>query len=63
MNPEIATQSETEAIIKDNRRRCRRCPSEAFCDRWLAREGKGGNTFCPNERVFDMLTRTTESAG
>ncbi len=63
LDPEIATQGENEAIIKDIRRRCRRCPSEAFCDRWLAREEKGGNTFCPNARVLDMLTRTTESAG
>ncbi len=63
LDPEIATQGETEAIIKDIRRRCRRCPSEAFCDRWLAGEEKGGNTFCPNARVFDMLTRTAESAG
>ena len=63
LDPEIATHGDTEAIMKEIRRRCRRCPSEDLCDRWLAHEEKGGNTFCPNAQVFEMLTRTTESAG
>ena len=63
LDPEIATHGDTKAIIKELRHRCRRCPSEDLCDRWLAGEEKGGNIFCPNARVFDMLTRTTESTG
>jgi hypothetical protein len=61
LDPEIGKHGDTEAIIKEVR--CRRCQSEDLCERWLAREEKGGNIFCPNARVFDMLTRTIESTG
>ncbi len=63
LDPEIGKHGDTEAIIKEIRRRCRRCQSEDLCERWLAREEKGGNIFCPNARVFDILTRTIESTG
>lgn len=62
VNPEIAAQGNTEAIIKDVRSRCRKCPYEDLCERWLAGEVKGGNTFCPNARIFSTLTRTTGHA-
>lgn len=35
------------------RARCRRCPAEGVCERWLAGEIDGDNGFCPNARVFD----------
>ena len=49
----------TMAIIKEARRRCRRCPREGLCDRWLAGEVEGGNTFCPNAQTFDILTEAS----
>ena len=42
-------------IGKEVRRRCRRCPREDFCNRWLAGKVKGGNTFCPNAETFRIL--------
>jgi hypothetical protein len=42
----------TEAVMKAVRRRCRRCPREARCDRWLAGEEPGDNAFCANARTF-----------
>ena len=43
-------------IIKEARRRCRRCPREGLCARWLAGKVKGDNAFCPNAQTFDILT-------
>ncbi len=45
----------TMAIRKEARRRCRRCPREDLCDRWLAGKVKGGNAFCPNGQTFRIL--------
>lgn len=55
LDPEIATQPDTEAVIKEVRRRCQKCQSKRFCERWLAGEEKGGPGFCPNARVFAYL--------
>jgi hypothetical protein len=63
LDPEIATHGDTEAIIKEIRRRCRKCASEALCERWLAGEEEGNNSFCPNARVFDVLRGPTKSTG
>ena len=59
--PELATHGDTEAIIEEIRRRCRKCASEALCERWLAGEEKGNNSFCPNVRAFDILRGPTKS--
>lgn len=56
---EVAMQGDTESIIKDIRSRCQKCMAEDLCERWLAGEVKGENTFCPNAQVFNLLTRTT----
>jgi hypothetical protein len=63
VDPEIAAHGDTEAIVEDIRHRCRKCRSEALCERWLAGEEKGNNSFCPNVRVFDMLRGTSKSTG
>ena len=65
LDPETATLGDlrTMAIRKEARRRCRRCPREDLCDRWLAGEIKGGNTFCPNAQTFRILTRTSGRTG
>lgn len=36
-------------------KRCRRCPSEGLCERWLAGGVEGDNGFCPNAKVFRKL--------
>ncbi len=46
----------TEAIRKEARRRCGRCPREDLCDRWVAGEVEGGNAFCPNAPTFGILS-------
>ena len=43
------------AIGKDVRRRCMGCPREDLCDRWLAGNIEGGNSFCPNAQIFNPL--------
>jgi len=45
----------TAAIKKVMLRRCRRCPREGLCERWLAGEVGGDNSFCPNARTFRIL--------
>ena len=45
----------TEAVVKEARHRCGRCPREALCDRWLAGEEAGDNAFCPNAGTFRAL--------
>jgi hypothetical protein len=39
------------------RKRCRLCPAEDVCERWLAGEIEGDNGFCPNAEVFDGVVR------
>jgi hypothetical protein len=46
----------TKAIMQDVRERCRRCPSEGLCERWLAGSVQGDNSFCPNAQIFRKLT-------
>jgi hypothetical protein len=59
VDPEVARHGDTEAIMQDVRSRCRRCPSEDLCDRWLAGKVEGDNSFCPNAQIFRRLTRST----
>jgi len=58
VDPVIAMSGNTAQIIKDVRRRCHSCTSEARCERWLAGEEHGGNDFCPNANVFIALRKT-----
>jgi hypothetical protein len=61
LDPETATLGDprTMALIKEARHRCRRCPREGLCDRWLAGKVEGGNTFCPNAQAFRVLTEAS----
>ena len=61
LDPEIATQADSESIIREVRRRCRKCQSEDLCERWLAGEEGGDNVFCPNAQVFEELNRAGQS--
>ena len=60
LDPELAARRDRQTVSLMNvaRQRCARCPSEDRCERWLAGELEGGNTFCPNARVFDELIET-----
>ena len=51
-------RGDTKAIMQDVLRRCRRCPSEGLCERWLAGSVGGDNRFCPNAQTFCKLTNT-----
>ena len=64
LDPEAATlgDPQTMSIGKEMRRRCRECPSEDLCERWLAGKVKGGNTFCPNAETFRILARASAIA-
>ena len=59
VDPEIARRNDKKSIINDVRSRCRKCQSEAECERWLAGDAGGENTFCPNHRIFSRLAKTT----
>ena len=59
LDPEIATQGDTENIFKEVRSRCRKCQSEGQCEMWLAGAKDGDNVFCPNAEVFEELKRAS----
>jgi len=61
LNPAIATggRPPSEPNVRQMRRRCRRCPSEDLCDRWVAGIANGDNSFCPNARAFGIIAGTT----
>ena len=61
LDPAMADQADSEAIMREARRRCRRCASEDVCERWLAGEEKGENDFCPNAQVFELLKQQAGS--
>jgi hypothetical protein len=60
VDPEVARRGDNEAIMRDVRSRCVRCPSEALCERWFAGLVEGDNSFCPNAQIFRSLTKTAE---
>lgn len=55
IDPAIATSGEIPTVMKEVRQRCRSCGSEDVCERWLQGEKEGGNAFCPNAKVFEIL--------
>ena len=62
LDAEIATSGEIPDIMKKVRQRCRSCPTEAVCERWLLRNEKGDNSFCPNAEVFEVLKSYSRAA-
>jgi hypothetical protein len=63
LDPAIATSGDMPAIMRDVRKRCEHCQSEALCERWLRGEETGGNEFCPNAKVFEILRKYGPAAG
>jgi hypothetical protein len=59
LDPAIASHGDTEHIMREVRQRCHKCQSESVCERWLAGEEQGENTFCPNAQVFEFLKKAT----
>lgn len=62
VDPYVIQRGDTRAIISDVRRRCRKCQTEALCERWLDGDAEGENSFCPNAQIFSNLKRTTRRA-
>lgn len=58
LDPAMAGPGEpgSSAIMNQVLRRCRKCPREDVCERWLAGSVEGDNGFCPNARVFHSLS-------
>jgi len=57
LDPALAGSGKIPTIMKDVRQRCQSCSSEDVCERWLEGKEEGGNTFCPNSKVFEILKR------
>jgi hypothetical protein len=57
LDPAIDSSADLPTIMSDVRQRCEHCPSEDVCERWLRGEETGGNDFCPNARVFEILRK------
>ncbi len=57
LNPEASSLDslQAKAALRQTFARCRKCPHEDLCERWLAGEVKGANTFCPNALMFDNI--------
>ena len=60
LDPGISTDGDprSKAIMKEARCRCANCPVPDLCNRWLAGTAKGSNAFCPNARIFGVLSKT-----
>ena len=62
LDPDIATNGEIPIIMKEVRKRCRNCATEAVCERWLKGNEEGDNAFCPNAKVFEALNKYERAA-
>ena len=60
LDPDKLANSESGTGLDMNavRSRCRRCPVENVCERWLAGEIAGDNGFCPNAKIFYGAVKT-----
>jgi hypothetical protein len=63
VNPAVAESNDAAAIIREIRRRCRRCQSEDVCQRWLAGGRVGSNDFCPNAQALELLAHAANTPG
>ena len=59
LDPELIAKGDTHAIMREVRRRCRTCQTEAVCERWLAGKETGENSFCPNAETFEILAKSS----
>jgi hypothetical protein len=59
VDPEFSGHDDIWAILHVARGRCSACRSEKLCDRWLAGNVGGDNSFCPNAQILRILERIT----
>ncbi|MFQ5547535.1 MAG: DUF6455 family protein [Woeseia sp.] len=59
VDPDKLADAPTDRDMNAVRTRCRRCPAEDVCERWLAGEIEGDNGFCPNAKIFDGVVKAT----
>ena len=59
LDTELIDSGDTQAIIREVRRRCRKCQTEDVCERWLAGAETGNNSFCPNAQTIEILTKSS----
>jgi hypothetical protein len=62
LDPAIVWNDDTKALMKEVRQRCQSCATESVCEKWLAGEKAGENTFCPNAKVFAALKNSIGTA-
>jgi len=60
VDPNRFSHSDEDVVsgMKAIRSRCRMCPAEDVCERWLDGEIEGDHGFCPNAKLFDGVVRT-----
>ena len=58
LDPTIMKRGEAQsmAVAEEVWDRCRKCPVEGHCERWLRGDVSGGHTFCPNAGTFHLLS-------
>lgn len=59
LDPGLINSGDVPAIMREIRRRCHKCQSEAVCERWLKGDEAGENSFCPNARTFEILLKSS----
>ena len=42
-------------VTRGLQQRCRSCPREDLCERWLRGDERGSNDFCPNAKLFRTI--------
>jgi hypothetical protein len=62
IDPEFVSEDDKKTVIKGIRRRCRKCQTEDICERWLANKIQGGNEFCPNAKIFNIISKHNAQA-
>ena len=55
VDPEVIKSGNQKEIITAIRKRCKQCQTEDICERWLAGDIEGSNSFCPNMKVINSL--------
>ena len=63
LDTSLPWSTDIDDIMKEIRQRCRTCPSEDVCERWLDGDRKGSNDFCPNASVFKKMAKYRARAG
>ncbi len=66
LDPAVAAPGDSRTsgvMMMETRRRCRGCPREDYCERWLAGEIEESIAFCPNAPTLRALQEAGARAG